>query len=70
MTTRVFTAHDPGYGIDGTDIKVEVYDDGTATVALREGRDETWHTWGPTFDLLDASVLRVTGGTEQGRVVA
>lgn len=54
---QVFVAHDPGYGVYGTDVLVTVYPDGTMEVALREGRDETWNGWGPSYDLTDGSVM-------------
>lgn len=48
--------HDPSQGEDGSDVLVEVWADRT-TVAFREGKNETWHSWGPPIELKDAHLL-------------
>lgn len=57
-----YTGHDPAYGPNGTDVRIEFWEDGSMTFALRPGRDATEVTWGPPYDLHDASELRPIGG--------
>lgn len=66
MSATVYKGHDPTYGDDGTDVLVTVWDDGSMEVALRDGLDCTWQTWGPPVELADASMLRLVRGDVDG----
>jgi hypothetical protein len=48
---RVFTAHDPSTGPDGTDLLIRIFDDGTGDFATRPGEDQRWITWSPPTPL-------------------
>lgn len=60
-TARLWT-HIDYLGEDGTDVLVETWPDGSTTIAAREGRNETWHRWGPPVELRDPTVLERVGG--------
>lgn len=48
---RVFTAHDPEAGPQGTDFLIRIYDDGTGDFATRPGVDQRSITWSPPTPL-------------------
>lgn len=60
MTTS-HLGHDPSHGPTGTDVLLNVFEDGTMRVQLRPGLNVTWVQWSPPVELADASVMRVVG---------
>ena len=49
--TALYRGHDPSVGPHGTDLLFTQFSDGTAELAMREGKDQAWTTWNPPVAL-------------------
>lgn len=63
MKHRLYLGHQPGsHDGRGLDLLLTLWEDGTAELATRVGKDERWKTWSPPVRLTEQAVDELIGG--------
>lgn len=57
-----YLGHDPERGPDGTDLLFTLWDDGTAQLATRPGREQHWVRWSAPLPMTPVSLRQPHGG--------